>query len=68
MSKRIANRPRHHMTRYFPQPSSRRHKDYLHTRWTYRRFTIPYQRRTLGQSLSLLPLGYKLIHRIALRA
>jgi len=68
MSRRIAHRPHYRTVKNFPPPSSRSYKDYLQTRWTYRRFIIPHYRRTLGQGLLLLPLGYKLVRSITLRA
>ena len=61
MSRRIAHRPRYHSMRYLPQPPLRSHKDFLRNRWTYRRLTIPYQKRILGQGLLLIPFGYRLL-------
>ena len=64
MSRRIAHRPRYQTIRHIPHPSLRSHKDFLRNRWTYRRQTIPYQRRPLGQGLLLIPWGYKLVRGI----
>ena len=61
MSRRIAHRPRYHHMRHLPHPPLRSHKDFLRNRWTYRRQTIPYQKRIPGQSLMLIPWGYRLL-------
>jgi hypothetical protein len=61
MSRRIAHRPRYHYMRPLPHPSLRSHKDFLRNRWTYRRQNIPYQRRSPGQGLLLVPWGYRLV-------
>jgi hypothetical protein len=55
MSRRIAHRPRYHYMRPVPHPSLRSHKDFLRNRWTYRRQNIPYQKRSPGQGLLLVP-------------
>ena len=59
MSSRIAHRPRYHSMRSKPQSPLRSHKDFLRYRWTYRRQNIPFQKRTLGQGLLLIPWGYR---------
>ena len=61
MSRRIAHRPRYQSMRTIPQPSLRSHKDFLRNRWTYRRRIIPFQKRTLGQGLLLVPWGYRVL-------
>ena len=61
MSRRIAHRPRYQHMRYLPHLSYRSHKDFLRNRWTYRRQTITYQKRIPGQSLLLIPWGYRLL-------
>jgi hypothetical protein len=65
MSRRIAHRPRYQSMRYQPQPQPHSHKDFLRNRWTYRRLTVPYQKRTLVQGLLLIPFGYRLLRGIA---
>lgn len=62
MSRRIAHRPRYRHLRSIPQPSLRSHKDFFRNHWTYRRQGIPFQKRTLGQGLLLIPWGYRLVH------
>ena len=64
MSRRIAHRPRYSTMRHLPQPPLRSHKDFLRNRWTYRRLTVPYQKRSLGQGLMLIPFGYRLIRNV----
>jgi hypothetical protein len=64
MSRRIAHRPRYHSTRYTPYPTLRSHHPFLPTRWSYRRQTVTYQKRKLGQSLLLIPWGYRLFQGI----
>ncbi|HLH61784.1 MAG TPA: hypothetical protein VKV20_08875 [Ktedonobacteraceae bacterium] len=59
MSRRIAYRPRYHQMRPLPHPSLRSHKDFLRNRWTYRHQTMPYQKRSPGQGLLLIPWGYR---------
>jgi hypothetical protein len=54
MSRRIAHRPRHHLMRNYSQPPLRSHKEYLRTRWTYRRQALPYSRHPLGHGLMVL--------------
>jgi hypothetical protein len=61
MSKRIAHRPRYRHMQSVPQPPLRSHKDFLRNRWTYHRQLIPFQKRTLGQGLLLIPWGYRLV-------
>lgn len=67
MSRRIAHRPRYRHLRSIPQPSLRSHKDFLRNRWTYRRQGIPFQKRTLGQGLLLIPWGYRLVQGLVAR-
>lgn len=62
MSRRIAHRPRYHSTRPTPHSPLRTHHEFLRTRWTYRRQAIPYQKRIPGQSLLLVPWGFRLFH------
>jgi hypothetical protein len=61
MSRRIAHRPRYHFNRYIPQHPRHSHHEFLRTRWTYRRQAILYQKRIPGQSLLLLPWGFRLV-------
>jgi len=61
MSRRIAHRPRYHFVRPVPHSSRHSSKDFLRTRWTYRRPDRLYQQRAPGQSLLLIPWGYKLL-------
>ncbi len=61
MSRRIAHRPRYNTMRQLPHPPLRSHKEFLRTHWIYRRQTISYQKRTLGQGLLLIPWGYRLL-------
>ncbi len=61
MSRRIAHRPRYHFVRPVPHSSRHSSKDFLRTRWTYRRLDMPYQHRVPGQSLLHIPWGYKLL-------
>ena len=62
MSRRIAHRPRYHNMRSIPQTPLRSHKDFLRYRWIYRSQNKPYQKRTLGQGLMLIPWGYRLLY------
>jgi hypothetical protein len=62
MSRRIAHRPRYHSLRSIPQTPLRSHKDFLRYRWIYRSQNKPYQKRTLGQGLMLIPWGYRLLY------
>jgi hypothetical protein len=61
MSRRIAHRPRYHFNRYTPQPPRHSHREFLRTHWTYRRQTMPSPKRVPGQSLLLVPWGYRLL-------
>ncbi len=66
MTRRIAHRPRY---RNVAPPTSRithARKDLFHTRWAYRRFTLPYTRPRLGQALLLSPV-YRFVHSNLLR-
>ncbi len=67
MSRRIAYRPRYQSMRSTPQSPLRTHKDFLHYRWTYRPQNIPFQKRTLGQGILLIPWGYRIFSRALLR-
>ena len=67
MSRRIAHRPRYQSMRSIPQPPLRSRKDFLHYRWTYRRHNIPFQKRTLGQGLLLIPWGYRVLRSAIVR-
>jgi hypothetical protein len=67
MSRRIAYRPRYQNMRSIPQSPLRSHKDFLHYRWTYRPQNIPFQKRTLGQGILLIPWGYRIFSRALLR-
>jgi hypothetical protein len=67
MSRRIAHRPRYYSTRPLPYSPHHSSKDYLRTRWTYRRQQAFYARCTPGQSLRLIPWGYKLLRSALLR-
>ncbi len=67
MSRRIAHRPRYQAMRSIPQPLLRSHKNFLRNRWTYRRQTIPFQKRTLGQGLLLIPWGYRVLRSALVR-
>jgi hypothetical protein len=67
MSRRIAHRPRYHAMRSIPQPLLRTHKNFLRNRWTYRRQTISFQKRTLGQGLLLIPWGYRVLRSAIVR-
>ena len=60
MSRRIAHRPRYHFSHPTYRFSPRSHREFLRTRWNYRRQPVPYQKRTPGQSLLLIPWGYRL--------
>ena len=66
MSRRIAHRPRPQAMRHLPQSPRHPSKNFFRVRWTYRRLTIPYQKRPLGQGLLLVPFGYHLAHRFAI--
>ena len=66
MTRRIAHRPRYRNVP--PQTSHVSHarKDLFYTRWTYRRFKIPYTPPKLGQGLILAPI-YRFVHSNFLR-
>ena len=61
MRKRLAHRPRNLHARYASQSFPHSHKDFLTTRWTYRRQSISLPKRVPGQSLLLVPWGYRLL-------
>jgi hypothetical protein len=68
MSSRIAHRPRYRTMRQLAQQTSRHVcRDFLATRWSYRRQTPLYEKRPLGYSLSLLPLGYRFLQGVLIR-
>jgi hypothetical protein len=60
MSRRLAHRPHHHLTRATSRPFSQSQREYLRQRWVYRQQHIPYPKRPLGYGLSLVPWGWKL--------
>jgi hypothetical protein len=59
MSRRLAHRPRHHLTRITPHRLYPSKRDYLRQRWVYRQQGVSYLKRPLGYSLSLVPWGWK---------
>jgi hypothetical protein len=61
MRKRLAHRPRNLHMRYAPQSFPRSHKDFHATHWSYRRQTIAFPKHAPGQSLLLVPWGYRLL-------
>lgn len=67
MRKRIAHRPRYRTMHSLPPSPPRSRKNFLRNRWTYRPTTILYQKRTIGQGLSLIPFGYRLLRGLSLR-
>lgn len=58
MSRRLANRPRFHHQRIYPQSLRLSHKEYLRQHWTYRQQRVVYPGLPLGYGLSLLPFGW----------
>ena len=68
MRQRIAHRPRPQAIRHFSYSPRHFTKNFCRDRWTYRRQTIPYQKRPLGQGLLLVPFGYQLVHRFIISA
>jgi hypothetical protein len=69
MSRRLAHRPRHHLTRATAHPLRFSHQDYLRQRWTYRQMRPIPPRRPPGYGLGLVPWGWRLIRdTIRLRA
>jgi hypothetical protein len=62
MSRRIAHRPRYRHTYQSARPLLRSRQNFLKTRWTYRRQNVLYEKRALGYSLSLIPVGYRFLH------
>lgn len=60
MSRNLAYRPRHHLSRINPQPLRHSHPDYLRQRWTYRQQRATYIKHPLGYGLSLVPWGWRL--------
>jgi len=61
MSDRLAHRPRYHGLFNHVDSSQHLHKEFLRNRWAYRRQTPYYEKRTLGSSLSLVPIGYTFV-------
>lgn len=69
MSRRLAHRPRHHLTRAAAPPLQFSRQDHLRQRWTYRQQRPIYPRRPPGYSLALVPWGWRLVREaIRLRA
>lgn len=60
MSRRLAHRPRHHLTRTTPHPLRFSRQDYLRQRWTYRQPHPIFPRRPPGYGLALVPWGWHL--------
>ena len=67
MIRRLAHRPRHHLSRVSPQPLRHSHQDYLRPRWTYRQQRAAYVKRPLGYGLSLVPWGWQFVRDAARR-
>lgn len=61
MRKRLAHRPHNVRAHYAQQSFSCSHNEFLPTRWTYRRQTITLPKHIPGQSLLLVPWGYRLL-------
>ena len=61
MSRRLANRPHHHLLRVSPRPLHHSHQEFLRQRWTYRQQRNSYVKRPLGYGLSLVPWGWRLV-------
>jgi len=61
MSRRIAHRARYRNMRQFTLFSPRSRHDFFHIRWTYRRQTPPYEKRTPGYGLLLIPIDFRLV-------
>ena len=60
MSRRLAHRPHHHLTRAVPRHLPQSQREYLRQRWVYRQQHIPYpQRRPLGYGLSSVLWNWK---------
>jgi hypothetical protein len=70
MSRRLAYRPRHHITRAAAPPLRFSHQSYLRQRWAYREKHPPIPtRRPPGYGLGLVPWGWRLMREtIRLRA
>ena len=60
MSRRVAHRPRHHLSRVSPRPLRYSSQDYLRQRWIYRQQRMPYVKRQPGYGLTLVPWGWRL--------
>jgi hypothetical protein len=60
MSRHLAYRPHHHLTRAIPRPLYQSQREYLRQHWVYRQQSVSYPRRPLGYGLSLVPWGWKL--------
>ena len=61
MSRRIAHRPHHYLTRTTPRPLHQSQREYLRQRWMYRQQGVSYSKHPLGYGLSLVPWGWKLV-------
>ncbi len=59
MSRRVAHRPHHHLTRPTSRPLPQSQRDYLRHRWVYRQQSTFYARRQQGYGLSLIPWGWR---------
>lgn len=64
MSDRIAHRPRYRTMHQNTQPSFHAQQKFLRARWTYRKQSTRYEKHPLGYGLSLIPLGYRIVHNI----
>ncbi|MBO0781679.1 MAG: hypothetical protein J2P37_22895 [Ktedonobacteraceae bacterium] len=64
MNRRIAHRPRYRNTHYPLHSFMNTHKQFLQTRWSYRKQQLTYEKRALGHSLTLIPLNYRLMRSI----
>lgn len=61
MSRRLAHRPHHHLTRAYPRPLHHSQQEFLRQRWMYRQQRTSYAKRPLGFGLSLVPWGWRLV-------
>ena len=61
MSRRIAHRARYRNMRHFTLFPPRSRHDFFSIRWVYRRQTTPYEKRSLGYRLSLIPIDFRLV-------
>jgi hypothetical protein len=67
MSRRLAHRPRHYLSRINPQPLRYSRQEYLRQRWTYRQQRATYVKHPLGYGLSLVPWGWRLTREVIRR-